>query len=118
MIKLLLMNFPNFLEKQYLTWQQNAGKRKSLEEFAAYLGISQPLLSLWLNGHRRPGHENIELLTNLFGPEIYDALNLPRPDPDLQTLSRLWPSLPEQARHAIREQAEKYITQKEMSNEP
>jgi len=110
------MTFSDFLEQQFLAWQQKAGKRKSLEQFAAYLGVSQPLLSLWMSGRRKPGSENIGLLAELFGPEIYDALALPRPDPDLQTLSRLWPRLPEATRHAIREQAEKYVTQNEQSS--
>jgi len=115
-ITLLLMNFPTFLENQFLVWQQKSGKRRSLEEFAAYLGISQPLLSLWLNGRRKPGSGNIEMLAQVFGPEVYDALDLPRPDPDLQTLSRLWPRLTEETRHAIREKAERYVTENEQSH--
>lgn len=116
-IKLLLMNFPAFLEKQYLAWQQRAGKRKSLEEFANYLGISQPLLSLWMNGRRKPGTDNIELLANIFGPEIYDSLDLPRPDPDLQIIMHLWPLLPEGTRQDIRKQAEKYAHDNTANNQ-
>jgi transcriptional regulator with XRE-family HTH domain len=113
MSTLLSMNFPDFLEQQFLAWQQKAGKRKSLEQFAAYLGISQPLLSLWMGGRRKPGPENISLLAELFGSEIYDSLNLPRPDPDLQTLSRLWPRLTEETRQSLRKQAEKYAADNE-----
>lgn len=53
------MNFPEYLEKKYLEWQNSLGRRKTVEEFAAWLGVSRPLMTMWLNGKRRPGAENL-----------------------------------------------------------
>jgi len=81
------------------------GQRKTLEDFADYLGISRPLLSFWINGKRVPNEENIEKISLRFGNEIYDVLDLPRPNPYLQKLNRIWEFIPEEA--------EKYETQNE-----
>lgn len=100
------------LTRKYLEWQVSAGKRKTLDEFAAYIGISRPLLNMWSNGKRKPGTDKIKSLADMFGNEIYDALDLPRPDPDLHYLQAHWINLPAEARKAIRETASKYITRK------
>lgn len=107
-----MQKFPDFLTRQYLAWQAKEGTRKTLEEFAAYLGVSRPLLSMWLNGSRKPGTDNIKLLAEIFGEGVYDSLDLPRPDPDLNYLQAHWINLPAEARKAIRETALKYITNK------
>jgi transcriptional regulator with XRE-family HTH domain len=103
------MKFPNYLEQQFLAWQQRNGRRKTLDEFAHYLEISRPLLSMWLKGTRRPGPKKIEFLVELFGPEVYDSLGIPRPDPDLQTLENIWYRIPKGIRQVLREQGEKFV---------
>lgn len=102
------MKFSEWITQKFLEWQIEQGKRKTIEEFADYIGVSRPIVSMWMNGKRTPSRDNIHLLAQIFGPEIYDILNLPRPDPDLQTITYLWPRLPETARRQIREQAERY----------
>jgi len=79
---MLCMTFPEFLEKKYLEWQLAAG-RKTIVEFSAFLGVSQPLLSMWMNGKKRPGVENIKILSEIFGLEVYDSLGIDRPNPYL-----------------------------------
>jgi len=112
----MTISFSELLEQEFLNWQSSQGKRKNLDEFAAYLGISRPLLSMWLSGKRRPGAENVGLLAELFGPTVYDTLGIDRPDPDLAMLQKLWPDLPESARRAIADQAFKYTVG--IKNEP
>lgn len=77
------MTFPEFLEKKYLEWQLKEEGRKTIVQFAAYIGVSQPILSMWLSGKKRPGVDNIKLLAEIFGDEVYDSLGLPRPNPYL-----------------------------------
>jgi transcriptional regulator with XRE-family HTH domain len=103
--------FPNYLTKKFLEWQTELGARKTLEEFADYLNVSRPLLSFWMNGKRIPNAENLENISNILGNEIYDALDLPRPNPHLQKLNRVWEFLPEEIQERISREAESYEAQ-------
>lgn len=102
----------DLLTRKYLQWQASAGTRKTLDEFAAYIGISRPLLNMWSNGKRKPSPAKIKSLADLFGNEIYDALDLPRPDPDLQYIQAHWINVPTETRRAIRESIRKYETKR------
>lgn len=108
------MTFPEFLEKKYLEWQLKEEGRKTIVQFAAYIGVSQPILSMWLSGKKRPGVDNIKLLAEIFGDEVYDSLGLPRPNPYLQRVNRVWEFLPEAIQKRIAEDAEKYETTNEV----
>jgi len=101
-------NFPEWINKKFVLWQAERGERKTIQEFAAFLGISRPLLNMWMNANRKPGTENIKILEEIFGLEVYDALGLPRPNPYLQRVNRLWEFLPEAIQKKIAEEAEKY----------
>jgi transcriptional regulator with XRE-family HTH domain len=107
------MTFPEFLEKKYLEWQLKEEGRKTIVQFAAYIGVSQPILSMWLNGKKRPGVENIKLLADIFGFEVYDALGIKRPNPYLQRINRVFEFLPEEMQQRIAEEAERYETKNE-----
>lgn len=86
-------DFPAWLEQKYLSWQEARGKRATLGQFAAYLGISPPLLSHYLNGLRKPSGDNVHKLAKQLGPEAYDILGLQIPDPKLRFISRNWVKL-------------------------
>ena len=102
------MTFPEFLEKKYLEWQLKEVERRTIIQFAAYVGVSQPIMSMWMSGKKRPGVDNIKLLAEIFGDEVYDALDLPRPNPHLQKLNRLWEFIPEDVQIKIAEEAAQY----------
>jgi transcriptional regulator with XRE-family HTH domain len=110
-----MISFPEWLEKYFVNWVAKQGKRTSLNEFAAYLGYSRPTITAWMNGSRTPSLEAVEKLASKVGPEVFDVMELPRHDPDLQTLIYLWPNLSEEARHTLREQGEKYVTENEQN---
>lgn len=78
--------FPQWLENNFLEWQLSEGGRKTLNDFARYLKVSQPTISAWLNGSRKPTGENIDKIAAKLGPEIYDILGMRRPDPQLDRL--------------------------------
>jgi transcriptional regulator with XRE-family HTH domain len=103
--------FPSWISRQFVLWQAKQGERKTIDEFSAYLGVSRPLLNMWMNGNRKPGSENIKLLAEIFGNDVYDALDLPRPNPYLEKLNRVWEFLPEEIQKKFSEEAEKYETQ-------
>lgn len=79
-----------------------------MEEFAAYLGVSRPLLNMWMNGQRKPGGENVRLLSYVYGEEVYDVLDLPRPNPYLQAINRAWEKLSPEHQRKLAEDAEEY----------
>jgi transcriptional regulator with XRE-family HTH domain len=108
---MLQMTFPDFLETKYLEWQLKEMGRKTIVQFAAYIGVSQPILSMWMSGKKRPGIDNIKLLAEIFGDEVYDALGLPRPNPYLQKVNRLWEFIPEEIQKRFSEEAERYEAQ-------
>jgi len=104
----LNMKFRQFLELKFLEWQRGEGGRKTVKQFAKYLGVSQQSVSSWWNETRIPQGDNVQKLANKLGLEVYDVLGLPRPDADLHYLQQAWENIPTAARRAIREQAEKY----------
>lgn len=88
------MSVPDFLNKKLLEWQFKENKRKTLDEFASYLGVKRSLLSMWMNGARHPGPEYRKRLIEMFGDEAAEALN---EDPDLHAIIENWEFLtPEQ----------------------
>ncbi len=105
------MRFPEYLERKYLEWQNKQGKRKTIEDFAKYLGVSRPILSMWMNGSRKPGLENIRLLSTIFGLEIYDILGYPRPNPLFAYTERNWKNIPIKDQRKIAEIVSRYTTE-------
>ncbi len=57
------------------------------------------------------GKENVKILAELFGNEIYDILEIPRPNPYKQVIDRVWEFLPEELQKRISEEAEQYETE-------
>lgn len=104
----------DLLLHHYLDWQKSEGQVKSLKKFASYCNINESYLNLVMNG-KRPFTLKMALkLAELFhDPRFYDVVNLPRPDPYLQTLNRLWPSLKEEERKYLLDKAENYVEENE-----
>jgi transcriptional regulator with XRE-family HTH domain len=74
------MEFKEWIFKKYLDWQAEIGVRKSMSEFANYLGVSQQTISVWMNGRGTPSGKNVYKLGAQLGWELYDMLGLPRPE--------------------------------------
>lgn len=87
--------FKEFLERKFLDWQREQGERRTIAEFAAWIGVSRGTFNNWLYKSRLPEGESVELLASKLGPEIYDILGLQRPDPKLQEVIRNWSEAPE-----------------------
>lgn len=100
--------FSTFLEKKFLEWQIKQGRRTTLREFSEYLGVSRAAISLWLNGDRLPDQINIQKLAEMFGYDIYDALDLPRPNPYLQKINKVFERLSPEHQQKLAEMAERY----------
>ena len=115
-----LSGFPNLLDRAFLEYRIKQTRNRlsvSLNSFAYYLDFSPPIVNLWLNGSRLPSQGNVERiipkLVELLDLEVYDVLGLPRPDLNLQRLTRVWSLIPTKFQQSMAEQAEKYAAEGE-----
>lgn len=110
-----MQTLPEYLTQKFLDWQAAEGERKTLEDFADFLDVNRSLLSYWMNGSRIPSEKNVDKIAVKFGNDIYEILDLPRPNPYLQKVNRLWEFIPEEVQRRLAEQAEEYETQNQLS---
>jgi len=105
--------FSALLERKYLEWQIEKGERISQAEFARLIGVSRASLTMWMNGTHLPDLESAKKIANLLGPEIFDALDLPRQNPYLQKINQIFERLSPEHQQKLAEDAERY----EMNND-
>jgi hypothetical protein len=115
-----LSGFPSLLDRAFLEYRIRQTRQRlsvSLNSFANYLDFSAPIVNLWLVGKRSPTQGNVERiipkLVELLDLEVYDVLDLPRPDPNLRRLNRVWPQIPLEYQQKLAEDAERYSTEGE-----
>jgi len=100
--------FSVLLERKFLQWQIDIGERKSQAEFAKLIGVSRASLTMWMNGDHLPERDNVHKIAKVLGNEVYDALDLPRPNPYLQKINRLFERLSPEHQKKLAEDAERY----------
>jgi len=105
--------FSIFLERKFLEWQIEIGERKSQAAFADRIGVSRPSITMWMNGTHLPDLENANKLAAVLGPEVYDLLEMPRPNPFLQRINHLFPNLTPEHQQKLAEDAERYERENE-----
>jgi len=105
--------FSSLLLSYFLNWQAKQGARASLDDLAEQLGYSRPTISMWLNGTRIPGSDAVEHLASIIGLEIYDALELPRPNPLLQKINQIFEFISSDDQRQLLEDAERFAEQNE-----
>lgn len=70
--------FYEWINKMYVEWRGNAtGQERSISEYAAYIGVSQPVMSGWLNKKHLPSHDGFMRLYEIYGAEALIALGKP-----------------------------------------
>jgi hypothetical protein len=112
--KIMLINtmtFPQFLESKFLEWQRIEGGRRTVAQFAQWLGFKPSTISMWWNSGVEPNGESAAILAQKLGLEVYDALSLPRPDEDLHYIQANWDRLSPETRKRMREQAENFAAE-------
>jgi transcriptional regulator with XRE-family HTH domain len=73
-----MSKFSDWMTKKYIEWRGDT--RRTVTDFADYVGVSQQTLSQWLNKDDVvPQAKNVTVLADRFGPEIYEVLGLPVP---------------------------------------
>lgn len=110
-------SFKDYLFQKFIEWEKATEKRRvSFSAFARWLSnnsfdieVKHQVLDKWINGTIPKEAKYIYVLAEKFGDEIYEILEVERPDPDLLRLTQIWQYLPEKTRHYLREQGESYI---------
>jgi hypothetical protein len=91
-----------WFEEQYKSWRNGQDRRSgTLTGFSKHLEISRGTLNNWMLKKQTPEDEWAQKLYPKLGPEIYDVLGLPRPDPQLQYILQNWGKLSEDQRQQI-----------------
>lgn len=102
--------FADYLTQKFLEWQMSTGKKKTIREFARYLGIKYTTLIGYLNGNHPPNSYNLEILAPVIGYEVFDVLGLPRPARGVGELKAAYDILSSEQREQLADQVDKLIT--------
>ena len=92
------------LMRGHLEYSRKRGMVISQNEWCKVLGVPTTSYSQWINKLRLPVGNNIHKLAEVIGPEIYDALEVPRhmpDDPDLAWIASVWHHLTEEQQKDI-----------------
>jgi len=72
------MTIKQYLDDEYWKWQ-SGDRKKTLIQFAEYLGVEYGALTSWMSGIRKPKYENVVKLAEKLGPDVYDTTGFARP---------------------------------------
>ena len=80
-----------WINNKYLEYRGPAiGNEKSITEFAEeYIGVPQQVMDTWLKGTKPRKYEYIVALIKRYGDEIYDILEMKKPDKRGQVITAL-----------------------------
>jgi transcriptional regulator with XRE-family HTH domain len=78
-------------------------RKITIEEFAGLFGAGKSLMTMWMNGERRPGPKYKKRIIERYGSEAIEAFG---EDPDQYAVNQAWEYLSPEMRRSLREQAE------------
>ena len=114
----MTIKLSDLLFEKFLEYQQAAGTRKTLKQFAEDIGLGQVYLNRLMNGRRSAGEKTIIHLAEYFkDPRFYDAAGLDRPEALLIYTRRNWGQVPEEVKKKIADQVAQYTTEKPPKDE-
>jgi hypothetical protein len=99
----------DFLHERFLQWQLASKRKQTLRSWAEHLDVAVTSLSGWMSGTIIPAGANLEKLAAKLGPEIYDALGAPRPDPLVEEIRQVSEELSEDQRAELRRLLDDYL---------
>ena len=88
-----------WLDEKFRAWRaEQRSHRAGVTQFAKYIGIRRDDLNNYMLKGVSPEGERLEKIGQVLGPEIYDRLGLPRPDPQVRQVTEAFMQLPEAQR--------------------
>jgi hypothetical protein len=98
-------NFGDWLYKKYINWllvqESSPKKKKTMADFADFLGISRPLCSQYIHNVRKPSKRVIYNLASVLGSDVFDILGMKQPEPEVFEVLEKWDKLSEKSRFHI-----------------
>jgi hypothetical protein len=82
----------DWLNQQFLKWEQGRGRRATVTEFARHLDITQQSLSSYMSGAYLSRGANLGKIAARLGPEIYELVGAPHSagnDPVVEELKKI-----------------------------
>jgi transcriptional regulator with XRE-family HTH domain len=73
------MIFKDWLFQKFVEWQVVNKQRMTYGEFAEHLGVSRISLNDWIKGKYLPGSQNLSVIAEKLGNEIYSVLGIKIP---------------------------------------
>ena len=97
----------SWFRNQFLRYEQASGERKTISEFADWLGITQQTCSTYMNGTRKPSYDSaIKICRKMGDWSLFRILNYSLPEKVEIPLEDLPPDLAERLRDALLELSE------------
>ena len=78
-----MSNFPAWFNRAYKRWSRSQAGEEDFIAFCNLLGYPPSKVLGWLHGEFLPEGPEVLSIAGILGVEVYQALDLPKPDPEL-----------------------------------
>ena len=78
-----MSNFPAWFNRAYKRWRRSHAGEEDFIAFCDLLGYPPSKVLGWLHGEFLPEEPEVLSIAGILGVEVYQALDLPKPDPEL-----------------------------------
>ena len=78
-----MSNFPAWFNRAYKRWSRSQAGEEDFIAFCDLLGYPPSKVLGWLHGDFLPEEPEVLSIAGILGVEVYQALDLPKPDPEL-----------------------------------
>jgi len=78
-----MSNFPAWFNRAYKRWSRSQAGEEDFIAFCDLLGYPPSKVLGWLHGEFLPEEPEVLSIAGIFGTDIYEVLDLPKPEPQL-----------------------------------
>ena len=78
-----MSNFPAWFNRAYKRWSRSQAGEEDFIAFCDLLGYPPSMVLGWMHGEFLPEKPEVLSIAGILGVEVYQALDLPKPDPEL-----------------------------------
>ena len=78
-----MSNFPAWFNRAYKRWSRSQPGEEDFLAFCDLLGYPPSKVLGWLHGEFLPKEQEVLSIAGILGVKVYEALNLPKSDPEL-----------------------------------